>query len=434
MRNRHGLTAQFARLLLLSALTGGALFCVLQFGFNSMVSAYLDSSEFQRRYTAARINDFQEYVKKNRLAATDGDGLTAWTKGKPLILLEIYRSNILIYSSSYPDDPSIQENEAESPYFDWLSYHTVTFADGEADVVLYSNEAYQFLIWLTLLELVLSFLLFLLLFLRGCRGIARYILKLSEEVQALEGGDLDQAVTVSGNNELTTLAQGLDSMRLAFKEQREREMQSFSANQTMITQMSHDLRTPLTTLLIYTEILKLHKYEDAEQLTSYLDKIDAKAHQIKQLSDNIFEYSLLTKEQIVDLEPPMPFCEVFHDLLSEAVAYLEQGGFSLQLDLDWPSGSVAVHPQYIRRLMDNILSNITKYADPAIPIAIDTVQTDTQVGLTFRNRRKADVRQPEGTHIGLRNMRTMMEKMDGVCLVEDADADSFGVTLLFPKC
>ena len=71
MGKRYGLTAQFTRLLILSALVGGVLFCVLKFGVNSVVSNYLDSSEFQARYTAARIHDFQEYVTKNDLAATD---------------------------------------------------------------------------------------------------------------------------------------------------------------------------------------------------------------------------------------------------------------------------------------------------------------------------------------------------------------------------
>ena len=340
---------------------------------------------------------------------------------------------MLIYSSSYPDDPSIPENEVESPYYDWLSYHTVAFADGGADVVLYSDEAYQLLTWLTILEIVLSFLAFLVLFLRGCRGIVRYIRRLSNEIQALEGGDLEQAVTVEGNNELTTLARGLDSMRLAFREQREREAQSFRANQTMITQMSHDLRTPLTTLLIYTEILKLHKYEGALQLEDYLGKIDAKAHQIKQLSDNIFEYALVTREQTVALDPPAPFREVFHDLLSETAVHLRSSGYRLQLELDWPAANISVTMPYIRRLLDNIVSNIIKYADRAAPVSIETVRTETQVGLSIGNRRRDDGGQSEGTHIGLGNMHAMMEKMDGVCLVEDADADFFGVTLLFPS-
>ena len=105
----------------------------------------------------------------------------------------------------------------------------------------------------------------------------------------MESGDLDSAITVKGNNELTTLAQGLDSMRKAFRAQQERETQFFAANQALISEMSHDLRTPLTSLLIYSEVLRYGKYQDQKQLLEYLDKIDDKAQQIKQLSENILE-------------------------------------------------------------------------------------------------------------------------------------------------
>ena len=61
----------------------------------------------------------------------------------------------------------------------------------------------------------------------------------------------------------------------------------------MITEMSHDLRTPLTSLLIYTEILGKEAVKDPQQLMEYVRKIEKKARQIKRLSDNIFEYALI---------------------------------------------------------------------------------------------------------------------------------------------
>ena len=155
----------------------------------------------------------------------------------------------------------------------------------------------------------------------------------------MEGGDLEQSITLWGDHELTQLAKSLDAMRQAFKDQRERENAAFRANQTMITQMSHDLRTPLTILQIYTDILRFQKY-DPDRLEEYLEKIDNKACQIKQLAENIFEYSLISREQVVELDPPATVREVFHDSLSEMAAYLSQQGFQLSLELDWPSGMI----------------------------------------------------------------------------------------------
>lgn len=72
----------------------------------------------------------------------------------------------------------------------------------------------------------------------------------------------------------------------------------------MITDMSHDLRTPLTSIMIYTEILKKKKYKDEEQMQEYIEKIEQKTQRIKQLSERIFEYSLVTSEMEVALSEP----------------------------------------------------------------------------------------------------------------------------------
>ena len=63
----------------------------------------------------------------------------------------------------------------------------------------------------------------------------------------MESGDLDRAITVRGGNDLTALAECLDAMRVAFRAQQEREAQTYAANQALISEMSHDLRTPSTT-------------------------------------------------------------------------------------------------------------------------------------------------------------------------------------------
>lgn len=235
--------------------------------------------------------------------------------------------------------------------------------------MIYANDTFRWFFYLTIGALILSFALFLFVFLRGCRGLVRYICRLSEEIQAMEGGDLNQPITLQGNHELTQLAKSLDAMRQAFKTQRERENAVFRANQTMITEMSHDLRTPLTTLQIYTDILRFQKYEP-ERLHEYLEKIDTKASQIRQLAENIFEYSLISCEQAVEMDPPVSAQEVFHDILSEMVAYLSQQGFQFSLELDWPPDLIRAYQPYVKRLIDNISSNIVKYADTGIPVQI----------------------------------------------------------------
>lgn len=219
-------------------------------------------------------------------------------------------------------------------------------------------------------------------------------------------------------------------MRLAFRAQRERESSTYAANQALISQMSHDLRTPLTTLLIYTEILRYGKYQGEDQLRGYLDKIDEKAQQIKQLAENLLEYSLASQKRAVEMEPPAPAAEIFRPLLQETATFLEQYGYAFHWDLDFGEGRVAVHTPYLRRILDNLSSNILKYASLQEPISIQAREQEGVLALSFCNGLK-DRDEPAGTCVGLSSVEAMMEKMGGSSHAEQTGA-AFQITLLFP--
>lgn len=430
MKHRaSSLTAHFSLLLLLSSAAAALLFCCLRFGGGWLLEQYFDGSNFQQQYNERRMQNFQSYVVENDLATTDTAQITRWNKKHPLTLMEIYRSNILRYTSAAPDE--VLDNETEAPYYAWVSYYEIPFADGTAEVVIYADDTYRFFTWLTVLSLGIALLVFLSVFLWGSRKLVQYICQLSVEIQAMEGGDLDVPITFRGNHELTRLAHSLDSMRQAFQEQKEREINIFRANQAMITAMSHDLRTPLTTLQIYTDILRYKKYEPS-QLDGYLEKIDAKAAQIKQLSENIFEYSLVSRHQTIELEAPCPFRDVFHDQLSEMAVYLTQQNFSFELELDWPDLNISICSQFIKRLMDNVQSNLIKYADAEFPVLIAVLEKDCGAAILFQNKISSTPLQQDGTHIGLANMKAMMEKMGGECR-KNQTGSIFQLELWFPS-
>lgn len=429
-REYGGLTRQFGLWLLLSAAIGILLFAAMNYGGRLLLNACFEHFDIQQQITEKRVEQLQKYVSRNALNAKDAAALNNWAKKNPMVLVEIYRANILLYSSSVSEDLLDEDNQTETPYYDWVPYYQIEFADGTAEVVLYANDIYQWEMILTIAALLTAFAAFLLVFLRKCRSLVRYICQLSAEVQNMEGGDLGVPITMRGNHELTQLAKSLDSMRLAFQEQRERETQIVAANQKMLTEMSHDLRTPLTTLRIYTDILLYKKYQP-EQLEMYLKKIDVKASQIKQLADNIFEYSLVSKRQETKLEEPASFRQVFHDPLSELVAHLEKLGYRFRLNLDWPEDKIVVHTPYIRRLLDNISSNLMKYADPVVPILIEVERIEDSIALSVQNVIKLRQHPTESNQIGLPNIETMMEKMGGSCEVYRT-ISTFRIELRFP--
>ena len=432
MNQKHGLAKQFTALILLSGLCSALLLVGMQYALNKALRAYFSREEVQQRIAIEQLADLQAYIDENQLASTDWKEIDEWSHRHRNTMLGFYREGEEPYFSMpriYQGREDAQPGGQFQP-FEWLSFNSVRFSDGEAAVALYYNgvNAYYGIGCEILLGVVI--VLFPVFFLFGSRKIIRYIVQLSEEIQAMEGGDLDHPITIRGADELTTLARCLDSMRITLRTQQQEEAEASAKVKSLITEMSHDLRTPLTTLLLYTEILRSHKYDDKAQENDYLNKIDTKARQIKQLSDNLFEYALVTRDTVVTLDPPARFSAILEEPLTDLIDHLQQRGFLCRLELGSDDPLLTVRSQYVRRILDNITSNILKYADPEQEICIRFVQEADKAGLTFRNGTLPVPPSAESTKVGLTSMETMMDKMHGVFRVEQGSG-WFRVTLLF---
>ena len=432
MKKNHGLAKQFTALILLSGLCSALLLVGMQYALNKALRAYFSREEVQQRIAIEQLADLQAYIDENQLASTDWKEIDEWSHRHRNTMLGFYREGEEPYFSMpriYQGREDAQPGGQFQP-FEWLSFNSVRFSDGEAAVALYYNgvNAYYGIGCEILLGVVI--VLFPAFFLFGSRKIIRYIVQLSEEIQAMEGGDLDHPITIRGADELTTLARCLDSMRITLRTQQQEEAEASAKVKSLITEMSHDLRTPLTTLLLYTEILRSHKYDGKAQENDYLNKIDTKARQIKQLSDNLFEYALVTRDTVVTLDPPARFSAILEEPLTDLIDHLQQRGFLCRLELGSDDPLLTVRSQYVRRILDNVTSNILKYADPEQEICIRFVREADKAGLTFRNGTLPVPPSAESTKVGLTSMETMMDKMHGVFRVEQGSG-WFCVTLLF---
>ena len=441
MSKRGSLTAQFVRLLLGAGIACCILFLALRTAQDFGITYYDLHSDFRQRETNRRIEQFQAYVTEEHLSSGDREAISDWVRQQDFTLLELYRDQVLVYSSFVPDQNDIGHEGKPTPFYDWMPRAGVIFADGELQALLYYDPVMALRNSCTKWLIIFCVCLFLVIFLLGCRRIVRYICLLSQEVQVMENGDFSRPVTVQGSNELAALASCLDSMRVTLAQQRRQEAETSARVKDLITQMSHDLRTPLTTLLLYTEIVAGGKYHSQAQLEEYLGKIDTKARQIKQLSDNLFEYALVTRDTVVALDGPAPFSQIFEEPLAEFADQLDQRGFGCLLDLgeedcllDLGEEDVRlqVYRPYIRRIFDNIASNIFKYADPAHPVLVSFVREGEKAGLAFANvPLPPDTGGAESTKVGLISVQTMMEKMQAEVEVSQT-ARQYCITLLFP--
>ena len=124
-------------------------------------------------------------------------------------------------------------------------------------------------------------------------------------------------------------------MRCAIKERQQKEEEAGKANRELVTAMSHDLRTPLTSLLGYVDILQMEKGEDRGQQRKYLNSIRDKAYQIKELSDKLFEYFIVYGRKREELEAEeVNGAEFLGQIVEESLFDMESEGFDIRRSSD----------------------------------------------------------------------------------------------------
>lgn len=432
MKNIRGLSMQLLKLILLSGLCAVFFFVSVRLISNLLIDKYFTNSKLQAQMNQKRIESFSAYISKNSISATDTDAILKWCDKQPMVLMEIYRDNILYFNSNYYYSDPLSDQNIEATHYNWYSYYELQFSDGAADVLVYSDESYVLHTWITITAMILSGMLFIVIALSGIRKTIRYIYLLCDEIQIMSGGDLEHPISVRGNDELGLLAKELDNMRIALSSHQKKEQEMIKQNNDMITSLSHDLRTPLTKLILYTEIIQNDKCRDDGQLHNYLRLINEKGSQIKEISEHLLKYSLSHGDhETLDIQS-VSFREVFFDRLSEMIDYLSANGFMVQYEIEWTDIKLRINELFIARILDNLVSNIEKYADIKYPIQIHSYEDDHYIGITIKNMLSQAQQMTESFGVGIDNINSMMDKMDGKCTVERSEK-TFEIRVLFPK-
>ena len=272
---RNSLYFQLIILLVISGAVALAVFYGLNTVGENVVYYYYNHSNYSAKREKNYVAELQSYVSSNELKSSDTDELSQWVTEKAVIIsLWLYKDNALIFDSDYPDNATYSSEPAYLDENNGSRFYTIEFADGEVEVGISGVFDYQLYNYASFGEMLLAFSIFILMVLIGIRKKMEYIRKLSKEIQILEGGNLEYKITVTGKDELTALAGGLNCMRESFRRQTIQEAEIVRENQKIVTQMSHDIRTPLTSIMLYTELLKKGTYKNEEQFREYIEKID----------------------------------------------------------------------------------------------------------------------------------------------------------------
>ena len=252
---------------------------------------------------------------------------------------------------------------------------------------------------------------------------------LKDHILQMSGGDLNQPIASMGNDELGVLARELDQMRSTLYTNIQQEAESRRANQDLITAMSHDLRTPLTILHGYLDILALGR--NPEQQSEYVRRCLQKTEDIQQLTDRMFEYSLVYEPPQSPLLVPIPLKNVQH-MLSEHLDFLRLAGFQTSETIAPLYGQIEGDETSLKRLFQNLFSNVLKYGDKSEPVTLQISQKNDIFQIILSNAVKKDLTGIGGDRIGLKSAEKIAKMHHGTLTFTQKDKTLFLVEVTFP--
>jgi signal transduction histidine kinase len=242
-------------------------------------------------------------------------------------------------------------------------------------------------------------------------------------------------------------AEDLNSIREGISRAVEERMKSEHFRTELITNVSHDIKTPLTTIISYVNLLAGEPYT-GEAAKKYLATLERQSTRLKKLMEDLLEVSKATTGNLTVHPAP---CEL-EVMLSQALGEYEERMQAAQLipvlHIASPSPIIMADGRLLWRVFDNLLSNAVKYAMPGTRVYLDLKVENSLASLMVRNISKTELNVPaeellerfvrgdrsrhtEGSGLGLSIARSLTELMGGELSLE-IDGDLFKVMVKFP--
>lgn len=270
---------------------------------------------------------------------------------------------------------------------------------------------------------------------------------IKEGVKRVREGDLNYKIDVEGNGEFGKLASDINAITEGLHKAVENELKSERLKTELITNVSHDIRTPLTSIITYVDLLKNEK--DPEKTKEYIGVLEQKAQRLKTLTDDLFEAAKASSRSI-----PVNFEKInIVSLITQGLGELDDKIQELELDfkINKPIDEIFIRADgnLLWRVIENLLSNIFKYALKGSRVYVNIEDLDNEVSLVMKNisayelnispdelmerfKRGDESRNSPGSGLGLSIAKSLVEIQNGSFNIE-IDGDLFKAIIRFPK-
>ena len=279
-------------------------------------------------------------------------------------------------------------------------------------------------------------------------GFAYYVLKklsylsyIMDGTQRIKNGDIHHKLQLIGEDNFTTLADNINNIRDGLDKAIDSQLRSERMKSELITNVSHDLKTPLTSIINYIELIKKEENITPEYLKDYVNVLDSKSKRLKVLIEDLFEASKASSGNIELNMEKIDIIQLLRQSIGELEEKLSEANLDLKINVPEDKIYVRADGRRLYRVLENLLSNISKYSLPNTRVYIDITEVEGRVKLIMKNissyelnfdpeeimerfKRADDSRNTEGSGLGLAIARDLI-KLQGGEFAIDIDGDLF---------
>lgn len=258
-------------------------------------------------------------------------------------------------------------------------------------------------------------------------------IKSFNEIQAgikiAKEGNYENKIILEGNGEFKNLADDINTITDGLKIAVQNGVKSERLKTELITNVSHDIKTPLTSIISYVDLLKREGLQ-SENAPKYLDVLDRKSSRLKILTEDLFEAAKLTSGNISVNFEKVNINALVSQILGELDEKIQESKLEFKVTSTGDKILANADGRLLSRVMENLLSNIFKYALKGSRVYIDIVETNRVVSVCFKNvsanelnipveelmerfKRGDESRNSEGNGLGLAIAKSLMEVQNG---------------------
>ncbi len=278
----------------------------------------------------------------------------------------------------------------------------------ERGIILSQEQTGILLLWIRSLCLLASSLVFLALFLFLLGQRISYVASIIRGVEQLRERQLDYTIPVEGKDEFAFLAESINYLAFSQKQLKQQQEALRQKREDFVRTLSHDIRTPLTSILSNSQYLASKSSLTPEEITSYITLVQSKGEQIRLLTDQ-----LLGKAE--SMERPVEDVALLLRQLAFQWEEILEDSFRCETDCSGcHSFSARADLSSLQRILDNLSSNIEKYADPDRPVVLRLSCSPGEIRIFQQNALPPNPAPPSESHgIGLKSICEIARRTGG---------------------